>query len=244
MSLRSLLGFRPSPHDHRDWPLERLGVDPRASIPLEVSYEGLVDEVFEQSGPSCVGEATARAWHLRARIQGEPAPCYPDALAVYALARAAEFIDASRPLEDSGAFPRCALQAVSECGVVARGTWQDPTRLRRPDWAALRASADRRVVRYARLWTAQDARSALAAGHPVLVGIDCDESFLDYSGGVWAGMTGPAVGGHAVAAVGYRAGAIRIVNSWSTGWGEAGFGWLADSVINAAELWAVEACSP
>ncbi len=50
-----------------------------------------------------------------------------------------------------------------------------------------------------------------------------------------------AVGGHAVVAVGYddnkrigrRKGALLIQNSWGTGWGEKGFGWLPYAYVEA-----------
>ena len=42
-------------------------------------------------------------------------------------------------------------------------------------------------------------------------------------------------GGHAVCIVGYRSdGRFIVRNSWGTGWGDHGFGYLAPSYISAA----------
>ena len=87
-------------------------------------------------------------------------------------------------------------------------------------------------------------KTHLAAGLPSMFG------FRVYSSYVQAATTGkipfpapthdPAVGGHAVMAVGYddrveianerggptTTGALLIRNSWGTGWGASGYGWL------------------
>jgi C1A family cysteine protease len=101
-------------------------------------------------------------------------------------------------------------------------------------------------------------KTHLAAGLPSMFGFTCYSSLSS------AGSTGripypsggdTVVGGHAVVAVGYdnslvikhpngttTTGALRIRNSWGTGWGEAGYGWLPYQYVTsqlAVDWWTV-----
>ncbi|MBM3791378.1 MAG: cysteine protease [Acidobacteria bacterium] len=84
-------------------------------------------------------------------------------------------------------------------------------------------------------------KSFLAAGHPSMFG------FTVYSFGnekgefAFPGPSDSVKGGHAVMAVGYddkrkigkEKGALKIRNSWGTGWGENGYGWLPYRYVEA-----------
>ena len=77
----------------------------------------------------------------------------------------------------------------------------------------------------------------LAQGIPVVIGAMVSDEFqswqgsavhnsLDYTGNV---------GGHAMVIAGYddSKGAFRIINSWSTGWGDNGYAWVGyDFLVN------------
>lgn len=103
-------------------------------------------------------------------------------------------------------------------------------------------------------------RKYLAAGHPSMFG------FTVYNSISQAGITGKIpypckgekiLGGHAIAAVGYddkmkiknanpcgvqSTGALLIRNSWGTGWGDGGYGWLPyDYVLKglAEDFWSI-----
>jgi len=86
-------------------------------------------------------------------------------------------------------------------------------------------------------------KTSLAAGVPSMFGFTVYSSIsqADYSGRIPYPSVGESVlGGHAVVAVGYddavevtnsrtgavTTGALFIRNSWGTGWGQAGYGWL------------------
>lgn len=239
----SRFGFRPSPDDPRDWPLARLGVDLGAALPLEVSYDDRIAVVYDQSGQTCVGESTARAWNLRAILQGNPGAIYPDPEAIYALAYALELGDPNLPINDDGAVPRCALEAVDDCGVVARGAWAGMRRVR-PAWRTMRASVDRRRIRYARLSTALEARQALAAGYPVKDGGDVDESYAEWTTGIYPGLTGPVLGGHDRCLIGYGPGYFLEINSWGPDDAVNGRRMLSDAAVEQCELWAMELVDP
>lgn len=93
-------------------------------------------------------------------------------------------------------------------------------------------------------------KAFIAAGYPSMFG------FTVYNYGNAKGefaFPGPgdrALGGHAVVAMGYDdsrvigacKGALKIRNSWGTGWGEAGYGWLPyDYVLQdlAVDFWSL-----
>lgn len=79
-------------------------------------------------------------------------------------------------------------------------------------------------------------KSALAEGNnPVLIGMRVPRSFfqIDKKTGFWRAspgeVPGTALGGHAMAIVGYddnqNGGSFLIANSWGTTWGKAGYAW-------------------
>jgi fibronectin type 3 domain-containing protein len=71
-------------------------------------------------------------------------------------------------------------------------------------------------------------KEVLARGNPVIIGMMIYENFYDYKGGVLTSSSGALLGGHAMCVLGYDDGkkAFKIINSWSTYWGEGGYGWI------------------
>lgn len=78
-------------------------------------------------------------------------------------------------------------------------------------------------------------RKALAAGHPILTGLNADSSWDEApADGKLDGWKGRG-GGHAVCVVGYRRdGRFIIRNSWGRGWGHHGFAYASEEYIRAA----------
>lgn len=78
-------------------------------------------------------------------------------------------------------------------------------------------------------------KKALSEGYPVLIGMKLPESFFKAKK-VWRslptdkGTLAKKHGYHAMVAVGYdddfEGGAVRVLNSWSTNWGDAGYIWV------------------
>lgn len=78
--------------------------------------------------------------------------------------------------------------------------------------------------------TVEDMKQALIEYGPLSVGIYADTAFQNYTGGVFNASAG-SIANHAVIVVGWddslgAEGAWLIRNSWGTGWGEAGYGWI------------------
>ena len=79
-----------------------------------------------------------------------------------------------------------------------------------------------------------DAKGQLARGNPVVFGMEVSDSFENLSGpGTYDDVASPRTGGHAMVLVGYseRRQAFKVMNSWGTGWGEGGFGWVSYRAI-------------
>ncbi len=92
-------------------------------------------------------------------------------------------------------------------------------------------------------------KKSLAEGSPVVIGMIVHQSFYR-SGPVWrqldsdVGATGQH-GRHAVVVVGYDdqkfGGAMRVMNSWGTGWGDRGFVWIPYADFNRNVFMAMQA---
>jgi hypothetical protein len=93
-------------------------------------------------------------------------------------------------------------------------------------------------------------KKAIAAGHPIIIGLKCAPSFYNAKG-FWTPTEDESpdneYGGHAVCVIGYDdkkyedEGAFEIMNSWGTQWGNEGFIWVkysdfADYVKYAYEM--------
>jgi C1A family cysteine protease len=78
-------------------------------------------------------------------------------------------------------------------------------------------------------------RQELANGMPVVIGIpvypDFDE--LSPSNPIYDNTTGTNRGSHALCVVGYDDSkqAVKIINSWGTGWGVNGYGWISYKLL-------------
>ena len=75
-----------------------------------------------------------------------------------------------------------------------------------------------------------EVKAYVAAGIPVIIGMMVDEPFMRLRGPVsYSRYSGVAVGAHALLVAGYDdgRGAFRVINSWGTGWGDGGFGWIS-----------------
>ena len=73
-------------------------------------------------------------------------------------------------------------------------------------------------------------KTLLVNGQPVVVGMMTDDWFYKLDEGeVYRVSSRRSNGGHALVVVGYddRRGAYKVLNSWGTGWGDNGYGWIA-----------------
>lgn len=72
--------------------------------------------------------------------------------------------------------------------------------------------------------TTKSPKEALQNG-PIVTGVDWDQNWFYYDGGIINSYTGDVAGGHALCIVGYSdiGGYWIVKNSWGTAWGESGY---------------------
>lgn len=165
---------------------------------------------------------------------------------------------------DTGAFLRTTMKALAMTGVPPEQYWPYvQSRMDDEPSAFLYALGDNyEALKYYRLDPAGSApaevlanvKTKLAAGLPSMFGFTVYTSIPPLGDGKgevpFPGPGDKVEGGHAVLAVGYDdakkigscKGALLIRNSWGTGWGEAGYGWLPYEYILrglANDFWAM-----
>jgi C1A family cysteine protease len=141
--------------------------------------------------------------------------------------------------EDDGAYISDALDLIVDSGADTLDAFPyvngDVTTT--PDDASLA-----RAARFkARSWSTLDVsesqfKSVLAQGNPVVIGLEVYPDFDNLNGTtntVYDSDVGSSRGRHALAIIGYddARGAFRFINSWGTGWGNGGYGWISYSFI-------------
>ena len=149
---------------------------------------------------------------------------------------------------DTGAFLRTAMEALVAFGAPPERYW--PYNIAsfdvEPPAFCYALGADYEAVKYFRLsppgtTPAQillNIKAYLAAGFPSMFGFPVYPEYDNPAPGGLIGYPGPSEhsrGGHANVAVGYDdtlhigtdVGALLVRNSWGTGWGLAGYGWLS-----------------
>ncbi|MCP4119513.1 MAG: hypothetical protein GY737_29765 [Desulfobacteraceae bacterium] len=135
---------------------------------------------------------------------------------------------------DQGAFIYDALNLAVQKGVSTLATmpYSDRDYLTQPSSAAFSEAGSYKAVNWYRVNDTSQIKAALVNRKPVVCGISVYQSFYNLYGGnsVYNTANGNNLGGHAVTIVGYDdnkfGGAFKIINSWSTSWGDGGYFWL------------------
>lgn len=165
---------------------------------------------------------------------------------------------------DTGAFMRTTMKAMVLFGVPPEAHWPyDIDRFNEDPSAFCFAYAQNyKTIRYFRLdppgvngkETLENVKTLLAANIPAMFGFVVFSSMPrvgEGTGDIPYPLPGDALeGGHALVAVGYDdqrqiggdTGALLVRNSWSTLWGEEGYGWLPYSYVQsglAYDFWSL-----
>lgn len=146
---------------------------------------------------------------------------------------------------EEGTSIRYAMKVLQKQGVPFERDWPySDTVIGNPDKVASRIALWMRIESYWRITTSQELKAALVNNGPIPIGILCfEEIFYVGANGIVADPKNPndIYGGHAICIVGYDDAKklFKFKNSWSTSWGENGYGYLSYNYVNnyMADAW-------
>lgn len=139
---------------------------------------------------------------------------------------------------EEGTSIRYAMKILQHQGVPFEKEWPySATTIGKPTKMAARIAKWLRIASYWRITTGLELKAALVNHGPIPIGILCfEEIFRVGSDGVVKDPKNPdqIYGGHAICAVGFDDSKklIKFKNSWSSGWGDKGYGYLSYDYID------------
>lgn len=247
---RHLHGWKMDRPDHRD-----LGFIPHAAqlthMPTHMDLKQFCSQIEDQGDlGSCTANASTSAMELLYKKLGKAPPQLSRLFVYYATRVWVEHVPAS---DDAGAMIRDVMKALATYGTCYETTW--PYDINKfssaPTEAAKIEANNHQILRYYKMLTVEGIESCIYQGYPVVGGFSCPENMM----GDEAARTGvikypslkeKLVGGHAVLFVGYDRDKqlICFQNSWGTGWGDHGFGYLPYKFFRtglASDYWTIRA---
>jgi C1A family cysteine protease len=246
---RHLRSWRPSPPDHRDLIMPDPTLAPTLLVlPSVVDNRSLCSPVEDQGElGSCTANASTSAMEALYKKLGMPI-IELSRLFVYYYTRK---VEGTPPTEDSGAFIRDVMKALSKYGAAPEAIWPyDISQFStNPTYAAVQAAHQHRATRYYRCPTLHSIKVALAHGFSAVGGFSVPTNMLSpecaQNGIVKMPGSGDRIeGGHAVHFVGYddASALLTFQNSWGPGWGKQGFGFLPYGFVDqklADDFWSI-----
>ncbi|MFP7378155.1 C1 family peptidase [Bacillus paralicheniformis] len=230
------LGFVPSPDDKRD--LLMTAFLPMVPIPSKFTYEERdLTPVRDQGAEgTCVGFATAVGVKEFQEKKEHGKEVYLSPRFIYQKCKERDGIP-----DQEGTYIRIALEVVKEFGVCEEVYWPyEAHRTGSPKPNAEENAKNHKIKAYARLFSQNDPldtrldaikRSIIVNG-PLVAGVPVYRNWMTqevYTTGKVPNIDNSSlVGGHAICIVGYddETELFKFKNSWNTGWGDNGYGYL------------------
>ena len=237
------LGWKPDLKEHiaeteiagPSYRADRFGAS-RLSLPREC--HDLMKHCFirdQEETSSCVGFAVTGAAYCRLHYLGFQCGLFSP-LSAYSIGRQLEGIYVGKPLPDEGSYPFLVMSGVRRFGFVGEQFWpfdrDHASRVHQEvPFDIFQKASQFRVSNFARIDAQGDARiqackHAIAAGHPIPLGMEVGKKFADYGkGSDPIKPESDSLGGHMTFLCGYeKDGDVFIgCNSWGKSWGDDGF---------------------
>lgn len=231
--------------DARDFKLKAdiLNIDDNVLLPV-IDYTDKMSPVKDQGRlGSCVGFAVAAMKEYQEKIEHEKevseGKTYKRPKKDYDLSEAWVYWNSKKidpwPNEE-GTSIKCAMQVLHKIGVPCEKAYpySDQYEGSPESWAKLIAKWGL-IDSYWRCSDLNDLKVGLNTC-PVVIGVGVFREWFDNNQGVieYPANKYEILGGHAICCVGYNDNTklIKFKNSWSTGWGDDGYGYLSYEYIN------------
>lgn len=234
-------GYKPDQFDHRD---KKYGVEPAAAValPPAVDVSAEINWVYDQGNEnSCVAQSTSSLLRY-IRLQQKLPEIDPSRNFLYYCARVLE----NDVNDDGGLQIRDALKVLSSTGYCSETLWgyYPSTLFAVPAKACYTAAAQNLVTEYVSISQDHNSlRSTLAKKIPFVFGIEVFESLESDTVANTGIVPMPkqndkVLGGHAIMCVGYddNKQLYKFLNSWSSAWGDKGYGYLPYDFIENGDL--------
>ena len=246
-------GWRPDTPDMRDY---LLAVEPAKTLPRSTSLRKKMPAVYDQGQlGSCTANSIGSIVEFNELREKEKDAATPSRLFIYYNERLME----GSVKEDSGAEIRDGIKSVAQVGAPPETLWPYVISkfATKPPVKVYTAARKHEALRYSRVTQDQMAiQSVLASGFPISFGFTVYESFesdqVAQDGIVPMPQPGERVlGGHAVAAIGYKPIRGQLYfecrNSWGAGWGDHGHFWMPSAYVAsqtlASDFWVIQQVS-
>ncbi len=248
---RFRFGWNPDLPDHRDF-MYAAPTPILQNIPASADLTGQCPAVYDQGQlGSCTANAIAAAFQFDEMKQKEADVFAPSRLFIYYEERALE----GTVNEDSGAQIRDGIKVTASNGVCPETEWPyDVGKFtQKPSQKCFSDAKKYKSVTYQRLIQDQNTmKGCLAEGFPFVFGITVYESMMTSDVAKTGIVPMPTtqekvLGGHAIMAVGFddKTQRFKFRNSWGTGWGDSGYGYLPYAYLMdqnlASDFWTIRA---
>jgi hypothetical protein len=206
------------------------------ALPLSVDLTGMFPAPRNQGGQnSCV--AWAIAYALRSH-QEQVKQNWGLNTDYHLFSPAYIYNQRSNRNEDNGMTVISAFEIINEQGVstLASFPYNENDHFTQPT-AAQRAEASQfKILEWYAIRGINSIKTHLANGDGVILGIRIYNDFrtLNPSNKIFDTVSGSSMGNHVVCIIGYNdsLGAFKFINSWGTGWGDYGYGWISYELVD------------
>jgi len=251
---KRLLGWKKDKFDARDYKMKLS--PPDTKIPDKVDLRSQFPPVYNQDLSDCTANASVGGI-CRDLMQEN----LPKDNSIVTLSRLFQYYNSrlvdqqngdGSTNDDNGSYLRSALSAANKYGVCSEKLWpyEDTSNKYKiePSKSAYEDAKKYKVDQYFRVGSLFDAKVALSHGYPIVCGIpvysECFETEIAKTHGVIPNppQNKTLEGGHAICLVGFSTsdGVFIFRNSWSSSWGDGGYGYLSDGYMKEADdLWAI-----